>query len=232
MEEAKFVYKAIRDVMAELVTTGGISKDRNNAQQNYKFRGIDDVLNTLAPLLSKHMLCILPMISNRHTERYESKNGGWLFYTTVEADFTFVSAVDGSTHTIRALGEAMDSGDKSTNKAMSAAMKYACIMAFCIPTEGDNDADATTHEVANKATVAKKAEEKQAEEPKAKTSFQKFINEMNDMRKKLGDQDYYAVLGSRGFKHSNEIKTRDQQIKVFKELAEKLNEREKGHAVA
>ena len=45
-------------------------------------------------------------------------------------------------------GEAMDSGDKATNKAMSAAYKYAAMQAFCIPTEGDNDADATTHEVA------------------------------------------------------------------------------------
>jgi D-mannonate dehydratase len=42
----------------------------------------------------------------------------------------------------------MDSGDKASNKAMSAAYKYAAFQAFCIPTEGDNDADSTTHEVA------------------------------------------------------------------------------------
>ncbi len=30
---------------------------------------------------------------------------------------------------------------------MAAGLKYACVQAFCIPTEGDNDADATTHEV-------------------------------------------------------------------------------------
>ncbi|MNL27930.1 hypothetical protein D3C87_1495520 [compost metagenome] len=42
----------------------------------------------------------------------------------------------------------MDSADKSSNKAMSAAYKYAMIQAFCIPTEGDNDADAHTHDVA------------------------------------------------------------------------------------
>ena len=41
----------------------------------------------------------------------------------------------------------MDSGDKATNKAMSAAYKYAAMQAFAIPTEGDNDADSTTHEV-------------------------------------------------------------------------------------
>ena len=43
----------------------------------------------------------------------------------------------------------MDSADKATNKAMSAAYKYAAFQAFAIPTQGDNDADATTHEVLN-----------------------------------------------------------------------------------
>jgi predicted outer membrane protein len=58
--------------------------------------------------------------------------------------------VDGSSHTIKTYGEAMDSADKATNKAMSAAYKYAAIQSFCIPTEGDHDADKTTHEVAAK----------------------------------------------------------------------------------
>jgi hypothetical protein len=49
----------------------------------------------------------------------------------------------------------MDSGDKATNKAMSAAYKYACMQSFCIPTEGDNDADAQTHQVAPKVEKPK-----------------------------------------------------------------------------
>ncbi|MGL9724902.1 ERF family protein, partial [Sodalis sp. (in: enterobacteria)] len=45
--------------------------------------------------------------------------------------------------------EAMDSGDKATNKAMSIAYKYAAFQAFCIPTEETAiDADAEVHEVA------------------------------------------------------------------------------------
>ena len=65
-------------------------------------------------------------------------------YVTVDAEFDFVSALDGSKHTVRTFGEAMDSADKATNKAMSAAYKYAAFQAFAIPTEGDNDADAHT----------------------------------------------------------------------------------------
>ena len=142
------VYKAINAVQAELSHTG-ISKDRTNSQgSGYKFRGIDDVYNTIAPLLAKHGLCILPRMLSRQCEERQSKSGGALFYVTVDAEFDFVAADDGSKHTIKTFGEAMDSGDKATNKAMSAAYKYAAFQAFAIPTEGDNDADAHTPEVA------------------------------------------------------------------------------------
>jgi hypothetical protein len=141
------VYKAINAVQSAMCVEG-ISKDRKNQQQGYSFRGIDDVFNALSPLLSKHGLCILPRVLNREcVERINSK-GTALFYVTVEVEFDFVCAEDGSKHIVKTFGEAMDSGDKATNKALSAAMKYACLQAFCIPTEGDNDADAHTHEVA------------------------------------------------------------------------------------
>jgi hypothetical protein len=141
------VYQAINAVQGALAKIG-ISKDRTNTQgASYKFRGIDDVYNTLSPLLAEHGLCILPrMLSREHVER-QSQKGNALFYVTVHADFDFVSSEDGSKHTVTTYGEAMDSGDKATNKAMSAAYKYAAFQAFAIPTEGDNDADAHTHEV-------------------------------------------------------------------------------------
>lgn len=140
------VYECIVAVSAELGQQG-ISKNRNNQQQNYKFRGIDDVLNALSSVLAKYRLVILPRVMSRSVAERETRNGGALFYVTVEVEFDFVSANDGSTHTVKTFGEAMDSADKATNKAMSAAYKYAAIQTFCIPTEGDNDADAVTHDV-------------------------------------------------------------------------------------
>lgn len=154
------VYKAIATVQGELAKVG-IGKNRQNVQQNYAFRGIDDVYSALSPLLSKHGLCVLPrMIDRAMHERVTIKewNGqrkeSVLFYVTVTAEFDFVAVEDGSVHTVRTYGEAMDSGDKATNKAMSAAYKYAAFMTFAIPTEGDNDADATTHDVAPAEPVA------------------------------------------------------------------------------
>lgn len=144
MSNGNGVYKAINAVQSALSKTG-ISKDRRNPQgSGYNFRGIDDVYNAVAPLLAEHGLCILPRMTERSCEERQSKSGGALFYTTVKAEFDFVCAEDGSRHTVVTYGEAMDSGDKSTNKAMSAAYKYAAFQAFAIPTEGDNDADAHT----------------------------------------------------------------------------------------
>jgi hypothetical protein len=146
------VYKAIAAVQGEL-SKEGIGKNRTNSAPgaNYKFRGIDDVYNALSPLLAKHGLCILPRMLSREVVERTSGKGTALFYVTVEAEFDFVAAADGSKHTVRTFGEAFDTGDKATNKAMSAAYKYAAFQAFAIPTEGDNDADATTHDVRSEA---------------------------------------------------------------------------------
>jgi hypothetical protein len=140
------VYKAIAAVQAQLAKEG-ISKGRKNVQQGYQFRGIDDLYNALAPVLSANGLVILPRMLARESVERTTAKGGVLFYVTVEAEFDFVASEDGSKHTVKTFGEAMDSADKATNKAMSAAYKYAAMQAFCIPTEGDNDADSTTHEV-------------------------------------------------------------------------------------
>lgn len=141
------VYEAINKVQAELAKEG-ILKDRKNVQQGYNFRGIDDVYNAISPMLARNGLCILPRILARTCEERQTQKGGTLFSVTVEAEFDLVSAEDGSKHTVRTFGEAMDSGDKATNKAMSAAYKYAAFQTFAIPTEADNDADAHTYEVA------------------------------------------------------------------------------------
>jgi len=147
------VYQAINAVQAALAQEG-ISKDRNNQQQGYKFRGIDDVYNALAPLLARHGLCILPRCTERVCVERTNAKGTALFYVTVRAEFDFIASEDGSKHTVATYGEAMDSGDKATNKAMSAAYKYAAMQAFSIPTEGDNDADAHTHEVTARPRAA------------------------------------------------------------------------------
>ena len=149
--EGKKVYAAISGVAKDMAATG-ISKDRKNAQQGFNFRGIDQVYNALAPALVAHGLLILPRITERTVTERTTQKGGVLFYVVVKADFDFVSTEDGSIHTVTTYGEAMDSGDKATNKAMSIAYKYAAFQAFCIPTEETAiDADAEVHQVTPQA---------------------------------------------------------------------------------
>lgn len=197
-EQAKAVYAAIAAVMSDMASEG-ISKGRRNQQQGYNFRGIDDVYNALAPILAKHKLLILPRVMARSQVERTTAKGGVLFYTTVEVEFDLVSGVDGSSHTIKTVGEAMDSADKSSNKAMSAAFKYAAMQAFCIPTEGDNDADAQTHEVAPRAKPGNSAAVDFAVATmrtcKTPAEFKDFWNKNKDgLRSKLTDDEWVLVL--------------------------------------
>lgn len=149
---APHVYEAVTQVTA-IMASEGIPKSRSNQQQGYKFRGIDDVFYALSRHLANAKLCILPRVMDRKVVERPTKSGGVSTYVVLEVEFDMVSSVDGSKHTIRTMGEAMDTADKATNKAMSAAMKYACLLAFQIPTEGDNDADASHLEPASQDLV-------------------------------------------------------------------------------
>jgi ERF superfamily len=149
------VYKAILEVMRAMASEG-IAKDRRNAQQGYNFRGIDDVYASLGAKLVAAGLVVLPRHES-HTvvQRGETKSGSAVYSATVQATFRIVCVEDGSSVEVTFPGEANDSADKATNKAMSAAYKYFALQTFVIPTEGDNDADASHHEV--KADTSAKA---------------------------------------------------------------------------
>lgn len=103
----------------------------------------------------------------------------------------------------------MDSGDKATNKAMSAAYKYAAFQAFCIPTEGDNDADATTHSVKPKTKTTNTAKTKPVLTPDNKEEWQKAINsfiENGDLNKVLA---YRTISEEHRIQIINEAKKED-----------------------
>jgi hypothetical protein len=143
------VYEAITAVTATMAREG-IGKSRKNEQQGYRFRSVDDVYAAIGGLLAANKICMLPRVTERSMVERPTKSGGVSTYATLTVEFDIVSAVDGSKHTVCTMGEAMDMADKATNKAMSAAFKYACFLAFQIPVEGsvDNDTDFHHHEKA------------------------------------------------------------------------------------
>lgn len=130
----------IESLAAAMVNIGAVGKNHKNEQQHYKFRGIDDILNAVQPVFSEFGIVMLPEVLERDREERETKAGNTLIYTVIKVKFTFY-AKDGSFVTATTYGEGMDSGDKSTNKAMSAACKYALLQVLCIPTEDQKDSE-------------------------------------------------------------------------------------------
>jgi hypothetical protein len=141
------VLRGIQQVIAAFAENG-IAKNRKNESQGFKFRGIDDVMNRMAKHLNEANLVIAPRISSREVNERVNSRGNPLFYVTVQVDYTIYSTIDGSSIVCSVPGEAMDSGDKATNKALSIAYKYLAFQLFAIPI--DEDPDATTHTVGAK----------------------------------------------------------------------------------
>lgn len=180
-EKQPLVYLAISQVQEDLATMG-ISKDKQNKGfgASYSYRGIDDVYQTLSPLLAKHRLVIIPRTLSRECVERTSAKGNALFYVSLDVEFDFVCTHDGSIHTARAFGEAMDSGDKATNKAFSAAYKYLCFLTFCIPVEGSPDADSESHVVEPKKEEPKKPTFKEVSERISKATILTTLSDIHN----------------------------------------------------
>lgn len=137
------IFECMGAIMRDMVSIG---KDSTNQQQGFKYRSIDAVYNALNPLLAKHGVFTVPeVLAKDRTERTNSK-GTVLAFTSLRMRYTFY-APDGSCVACIVEGEGMDSGDKSSNKAMAVAHKYALLQTFCIPTEEQKDPDAEVHEI-------------------------------------------------------------------------------------
>lgn len=134
---------AISAVMSEI---SPVQKDKRNKQQGFDYRGIDDVYNELHSAMAKHKIFTTSEIIQRIREERQARSGGTLLYTTLRICYTF-HAPDGSSVTTTVDGEGMDSGDKSSNKAMAVAHKYALLQIFMIPTQETKDSDAEHHEI-------------------------------------------------------------------------------------
>lgn len=140
------IYQSITKIMEEVPSIG---KTQRNKTQGFMYRGIDDVMNALQPLLAKNKVFIVPEILEQMREERTTSKGGNLIYSICKIKYKFY-AEDGSSVEAITIGEGMDSGDKATNKAMAIAMKYALFQVFCIPTDEMKDPDSETPEQSTK----------------------------------------------------------------------------------
>lgn len=151
------IHKAMAAIMAEV---GGVAKGRTNQQQGYKFRGIADLYLACQPVMAKHGVHVAAhrVLTDEFKECTTAK-GGVIYRVRQRIEWRFYHA-DGSYVAMETTGEAMDTGDKASNKCMSAAMKYALTLGFAIPEE-DPEQD-TEH-----ATLPEMAPTKPAQPPVA-----------------------------------------------------------------
>lgn len=150
----KTVYEALAAVNRDI---DAIGKNQKNQQQGFQYRGIDDAYNALHDLFAKHGLVTFPQVTQAEFGERLSRTGGVLFTTRLWVNYVFMHE-SGSNHVVGpVVGEAMDSGDKGSNKALAVAHKYALFQTFTIPTlftDPDSEVHQVVEEVATEEQLA------------------------------------------------------------------------------
>jgi hypothetical protein len=136
------IVQALSAIMAEV---GAVRKGDYNQGQRFNFRGIDAVVNAVSPALRRHGVVVTPDVQSFDYGTVEiGKNRTPMGHVRVIVKYTF-TAGDGSSLTATVPGEAMDSGDKATAKAMSVAFRTALLQALALPTD-EPDPDSQSYE--------------------------------------------------------------------------------------
>lgn len=221
METKTGIYEAMAAVMAEM---NAIGKDKKCTQgANYNYRGIDDVYNAIQPLLGKHKIFVLPRAMERTSESRTTRNGANMEVVTVKMRYIFAHA-DGSSVEACTIGEAMDSGDKATNKAMAIAHKYAILQTFCVPTEDMEDPDAVAHtlESREKTAVRKTRETAKASnaDPMTEAQRKKLFALAKEVMPDAGREDVLIAISDIVGRHieSSNALTKAEAAKVIDAL--------------
>lgn len=135
------IFDALAAVMADVQAVA--KRDKNN-HQNFMFRGIDAVLNAVGPALRTHEVVVIPDVLDIHYDAVRTSQDKPATACRVTVAYRFY-ARDGSSVAATVPGEAWDSGDKATSKAMSVAFRTALLQALALPTD-EPDPDNDTYE--------------------------------------------------------------------------------------
>jgi hypothetical protein len=146
--DERSVYERVLAIIGELPAIG---KTQRNTQQNFMFRGHDDVMNALNPLLAKHGVFIVPDVMERITAERQTSGGKTMYEVNLHVKFRFFGA-GGDVFIASGWGEGTDMGDKATSKAMTMAFKYVIAEVFALATAEVSDADAGSPEETTRGT--------------------------------------------------------------------------------
>lgn len=142
MADTKNLYQRLLAITEEI---GSIEKTGRNAQQGYAFIEQSRVVAELRPLLHKHGVMIVPETVSRTIERYDVTRGngkpGVDVHASVVSRYHVINADDPEDRIVCEwdAGEAIDSSDKATNKAVTASDKTFLMKLFNISDQDDPD---------------------------------------------------------------------------------------------
>jgi hypothetical protein len=135
------IYQALALVMRDTLPVG---KDQVNQHQRYNFRGIDDLMSAVAGPMRTHGVFIIPSVADLRSERRGEK------MTAVFLTMSYrIYGPSGDFIEASVPGEASDTADKATNKAMSAALKYLLLQVLMIPIDARSIDDGDRHHPEN-----------------------------------------------------------------------------------
>jgi hypothetical protein len=135
----------VHEAIGEVTRRIGAIEKTGRSTEGYRFRGIDQALAALHPILGDVGLVIVPgKVIREQWETRATAKGGTLNVARLLVSYTLVGP-DGTRLRAAAWGEGADSGDKATQKAHSQSYKTLVFQTFTIPTEAsaEDEPDAT-----------------------------------------------------------------------------------------
>lgn len=134
------IFTALNAVMSEV---GYVQKTRSSGV-NYSFAGEAALIAALRPELVANGVVVVPhRVEEVVQDTYSTSRGSVMNRTIVKVVYKFVHAPSQTEIEVSAIGEGADIGDKSANKAMTGAYKYALRQALMIETGDDPDESAS-----------------------------------------------------------------------------------------
>lgn len=139
-QEQAPIAAVLADAAAEIGAVGKGRRTESGAR--FQYRGVDDVVNAVAdPLHSRGVVVVPEVLAWSAEDVVVGSKQTPMRSVTVHVRYRFHGPA-GDSLDCSALGEAMDSGDKATSKAMSVAYRTALLQALTLPTdERDPDED-------------------------------------------------------------------------------------------
>lgn len=186
------IYTAISAVMRQV---GYVQKDGKvgSGSYGYSYAGEAAFIDALRPAMIEAGIVVFPAgIRVLNQDEFTTSKGAVMNRDTIVACYHFHHGASDTGFDVEVTGQGSDSGDKSANKAMTSAFKYALRQTFMIETGDDPDKELSqprATSTGNQRQPVSKPQGNQGDDPSnyVDTKSQRFIAWMIRGEKQYGD---------------------------------------------